>query len=84
MRTLSWLRNNRNIGLQNAARIIVPVQDRRSGPPLKLGLEIDTNGSLESAGRRIAFLGRLVEEYGIRRLPDKAKKASMKEIVIAK
>jgi hypothetical protein len=51
----------------------LPVRDRRAGLPLKLDVEVHTNGSIESVGRRLALFGRLIEDYGIVNLPRKAK-----------
>ncbi|MHC4431309.1 MAG: glycosyltransferase family 4 protein, partial [Planctomycetota bacterium] len=47
----------------------IPVRDRRSGSSLNLDVEVCKNGSLESAGRRIALFARLMDEYGAGSLP---------------
>ncbi len=54
-------------------KMTLPVRDRRAGPPLNLEIEVHAYGSLESAGRRIALFGRLIEKYGIATLPNKTK-----------
>ena len=46
-------------------KINVPVRDRRTGPHLNLKAEVCKNGSLESAGRRIALFTRLIDEHNI-------------------
>jgi len=43
----------------------IPVRDRRAWLGLNLRIEVCQNGSLESAGRRIALFTRLIEEHGI-------------------
>jgi len=67
-RTLTWKNGSESDSQHMNANI--PVQDRRSGPPLNLKIEIYTDGSLESAGRRIALFTRLVEEHGVAALKD--------------
>jgi len=58
-----------NIGHEELLKVNVPVQDRRSGPHLNLKAEVCKNGSLESAGRRIALFTRLFDEHDIVDLP---------------
>jgi len=72
-RTLSWQRRGKvkdqNKGLLKAS---IPLTDRRSGSSLNLRIEVCKNGSLESAGRRVALFSRLMDEYDIVTLrPDK-------------
>jgi len=69
-RTLTWRNNRPEPDSQKHMNANIPVQDRRSGPPLNLKIEIHTDGSLESAGRRIALFTRLVEEHGVAALKD--------------
>ena len=42
---------------------MLPVLDRRAGPPLQMELAVHVNGSLETAGRRVAYFSRLIDEY---------------------
>ena len=53
--------------------VSLPIRDRRAGLSLKLDVEVMTNGSVESVGRRLALFGRLIEDYGIVNLPNKSK-----------
>jgi UDP-GlcNAc:undecaprenyl-phosphate GlcNAc-1-phosphate transferase len=46
-------------------KMTIPVRDRRSDSMLELQVGIRTNGSLESAGRRVRLFNRLIDEYGI-------------------
>jgi hypothetical protein len=49
-------------------QVHVPVRDRRSGSSLHLSIELYKNGSLESAGRRVALFTRLIDEHDINNL----------------
>ena len=57
-------------------KVSFPVPDRRSGPPLKLRIEVYKNGSLQSAGRRVALFARLMEENSLAGLP-KSKRSTI-------
>jgi UDP-GlcNAc:undecaprenyl-phosphate GlcNAc-1-phosphate transferase len=46
-------------------QVYVPVRDRRSGSWLRIKIELYKNGSLESAGRRVALFTRLIDEHDI-------------------
>ncbi len=61
-------------------KIVVPVRDRRCGSALNLEIKIPANGSLESAGRRAALFGRLIEEYGVANLPSNEKRSFTSEV----
>jgi UDP-GlcNAc:undecaprenyl-phosphate GlcNAc-1-phosphate transferase len=67
---LSWERSGQDAGIPDLVKITVPVRDRRAGSLLNLEVQVCANGSLESAGRRIALFGRLIEEYGVANLPN--------------
>ena len=54
-------------------KVNIPVRDRRAGLGLNLKIEVCQNGSLESAGRRIALFTRLIEEHSIISLPGNKK-----------
>ena len=47
----------------------VPVRPNGNGQLLRADIDVPVNGSLESAGRRIALFGRLLDEYGHAGLP---------------
>lgn len=63
-RTLHW--KNPNISEpQSLIDMKVPIRDRRQNSSLVLEVQANPNGSLESVGRRVTFLARLVEEHGL-------------------
>ncbi|MFC1738355.1 glycosyltransferase family 4 protein [Planctomycetota bacterium] len=64
-RVLAWGKKGVDIEKQDIVEVTLPVPDRRAGSLLKLGVDVRTNGSVESVGRRIALFGRLIEEYRI-------------------
>ncbi len=68
-RTLLWQRPGSETPVHEKVSVAVPVQQRRSGGPLKAEVEVYLNGSIESAGRRIALFGRLIDDHGLTRLP---------------
>ncbi|MBA7700974.1 Undecaprenyl-phosphate alpha-N-acetylglucosaminyl 1-phosphate transferase [subsurface metagenome] len=68
--TLTWRKNGSEPDSQKHMNVNIPVRDRRSGPPLNLKLEVYADGSLESAGRKIALFTRLVEEHDVAALKD--------------
>jgi UDP-N-acetylmuramyl pentapeptide phosphotransferase/UDP-N-acetylglucosamine-1-phosphate transferase len=70
-RALTWRQNGQTPGPNpgGLVQVHVPVRDRRSGSSLHLRIELYRNGSLESAGRRVAFFTRLIEEHDIVSLP---------------
>jgi len=67
-RALTWERSSANIEKNDIVKMSLPVLDRRAGTPLNLEIQIQANGSLESAGRRATLLGRLLEEYSVANL----------------
>jgi UDP-GlcNAc:undecaprenyl-phosphate GlcNAc-1-phosphate transferase len=69
-RKLSWRQDNKSTNSDNEVLMLnVPIRDRRPGPSLNLKVEVPRNGSLESAGRRIALFTRLMDEHDIPKLP---------------
>lgn len=62
---LSWSKET-NTDSANTMQMTIPIQDRRCDSMLKLNAAIKTNGSLESAARRVRLFNRLLDEYGIR------------------
>jgi len=71
LRALTWRHNGQSsdVAPEGFMQVHVPVRDRRSGSSLRLRIEIHKNGSLESAGRRVALFTRLLEEHDIVSLP---------------
>ncbi len=64
-RTLVWEKGDGDIPANEIVRMIVPVLDRRADSSLKIEIQVRANGSLESAGRRIALFTRLMDEHDI-------------------
>lgn len=69
-RILVWEKSSDDVRIPDLVKITVPIRDRRSGSLLNMEVQVHANGSLESAGRRIALFGRLIEEYGVANLPN--------------
>jgi hypothetical protein len=69
-RALNWRYNGHDLdpGPEGLMQVHVPVRDRRSGSSLHLSIELYKNGSLESAGRRVALFTRLIDEHDINNL----------------
>jgi len=66
-----WEKGNGDIPADEIVRMIVPVRDRRDHSSLNIELDVLVNGSLESAGRRVALFIRLMDEHCIAALRDK-------------
>lgn len=49
-------------------KMTVPIRDRRAGSQLHLEVQVQANGSLESAGRRLMLFSRLIDEYSLAKL----------------
>ena len=69
-RALNWRYNGHDPdpGPEGLIQVHVPVRDRRSGSSLHLRIELYKNGSLESAGRRVALFTRLIDEHDMNNL----------------
>ncbi len=65
---LSWKKNNEEPEKKNIMQMIIPVSDRRLNSALELKVNINTDGSIESAGRRARLFNRLLEEYSVAQL----------------
>jgi len=64
-RVLVWEKDGHNSQTDNIVKMTLPIRDRRNGAQLNLEVKVCTNGSLESAGRRMTLFGRLLEEHSI-------------------
>ena len=75
-RILTWEQENQSCKSDRfeVLKVNIPVLDRRAGNGLNLAVEVCRNGSLESAGRRIALFARLIEEHSIVNLPETKKR----------
>ncbi|MHC4204399.1 MAG: glycosyltransferase family 4 protein [Planctomycetota bacterium] len=69
-RALNWSYNGHDPdpNPEGLIQVHVPVRDRRSGSSLHLKIQLYKNGSLESAGRRVALFTRLIDEHDINNL----------------
>ncbi len=81
-RILSWHKSpvDSDVDSLDIVTMSLPVRDRRASSPLKLDVEVHTNGSVESVGRRLALFGRLIEDYGIVHLPGKIKQVDTEAV----
>jgi UDP-N-acetylmuramyl pentapeptide phosphotransferase/UDP-N-acetylglucosamine-1-phosphate transferase len=75
-RALNWRYTGHDpvAGQEGLIQVHVPVRDRRSGSSLHLKIELYKNGSLESAGRRVALFTRLIDENDINNLRIKGRR----------
>ena len=67
-RQLTWHRNGpqpAHVDSDHTLRTVVPINDRRTNSSLRLIVDIRTDGSLESAGRRAALFSRLLDEHSL-------------------
>ena len=64
-RMLTWHHAGPESAPDEILRMDLPIRDRRAGPPLRLGVAISVNGSVESGGRRLALFSRLLDEHGL-------------------
>jgi len=62
-RMLAWNHPSLHPNPQETIRMMVPIPDRRSGPPLQAEIDLHINGSLEDAGRRVSFFTRLMAQH---------------------
>jgi hypothetical protein len=65
--TLTWRDDSQTLKSDKyeLLNLDIPIRDRRAGSSLNLRIEVCQNGSLESAGRRVALFTRLMEKYEI-------------------
>ena len=87
-RTLTWRQDSQapESNHYEVLKVNVPVRDRRAGPGLNLKIEVCRDGSLESAGRRVALFTRLIEEHDIVSLPgnERVQQSSGRKEAVAK
>jgi len=75
-RALVWRQKGKGPDHHELLKVDVPVRDRRLGPSLNLRIEVYRDGSLESAGRRVALFTRLIDEFGIVSLKKQSRRSS--------
>ena len=68
---IQWCSSGNTPASREMLKVDVPVRDRRAGPALNLKIEVFRDGSLESAGRKVALFIRLVDEKSLAALPAK-------------
>lgn len=79
-RLMEWT-SGPTAGPQQTITVTVPIRHRRNGVPLKAEAEVAVMDSLESAGARVTFFARLMEEHSVASLPsDDAVKAAKNKI----
>lgn len=67
-RILAWDQSGHDVVLPDIVKSTLTIRDRRAGSPLNLEVQVNSRGSLESAGRRLSLFGRLLEQYSIANL----------------
>jgi hypothetical protein len=70
-RILQWEKSHKNQDRNETVETVLCISDRRSDSNLRLGIDVNTNGSVASAGRRIALFSRLIEKYSVAALTGK-------------
>ena len=71
--TLTWYRNPGPVEPTGVVKMKIPIHAIKAGPECNLEVDVNVNGSLESAGRRAALFSRLLDENGIADLAKKRK-----------
>lgn len=66
-RILNWQTDSDSSG-QPMVTMEIPIADRRSGGAMRMKISVPKTTSLESIGRRVTFLARLIEENGLHTL----------------
>jgi UDP-N-acetylmuramyl pentapeptide phosphotransferase/UDP-N-acetylglucosamine-1-phosphate transferase len=64
-RTLLWRSDAPVRPQQERVTVIMPIRQRRAGGLFQAEVEVGLNGSVESAGRRVTFFGRLMDEHSV-------------------
>jgi UDP-GlcNAc:undecaprenyl-phosphate GlcNAc-1-phosphate transferase len=70
IRDLSYRRQERELNSYEMINLVLPISHRRAGPPLRMEVAVHIDGSLEAAGRRVAFFSRLIEEHSLTKVPE--------------
>ncbi len=68
-RTLAWRSGYGELQPYQILNLVIPLRQRRTGDPLRMQAAVHVNGSLEAAGRRVAFFSRLIDENSLQRVP---------------
>jgi UDP-GlcNAc:undecaprenyl-phosphate/decaprenyl-phosphate GlcNAc-1-phosphate transferase len=65
---LVWEKRDQDVRTDQIVKMTVPVRDRRAGSELHLEVQVQANGSLEAAGRRLMLFSRLIDQYSLANL----------------
>ena len=68
-RTLTWQRNIIETDKPETIKMKIPIRGAKADLRLNIEVNVNVNGSLESAGHRAALFGRLIDEYKVTDLP---------------
>ena len=68
---LSWHKDMNHVDASGEERLTVSFHDIDSESGFDAQIAVDANGSLESAGRRVALFNRLLDEHPGSGLPDR-------------
>jgi UDP-GlcNAc:undecaprenyl-phosphate GlcNAc-1-phosphate transferase len=66
---LTWRMPGKTAGPLGTVHATIRLPVGHDGRTLRVGVDVPLNGSLESAGRRLALFGRLLDEHGLGSLP---------------
>jgi len=75
-RTLTWQRNIIETDKPETIKMKIPIRGIKADLRLNIEVNVNVNGSLESAGHRAALFGRLIDEYKVTDLPGNATPSS--------
>jgi UDP-GlcNAc:undecaprenyl-phosphate GlcNAc-1-phosphate transferase len=73
LHTFTWLAADEQDNRDELVCVHLHIDEHRIGIPMDIEAKIPANESLESIGRRMMLLGRLIDEYGEANLSGKAK-----------
>jgi len=64
-RVLTWQRDGNEADPPETVKMKIPIREIKAGPGCSLEVDVNVNGSLESAGRRTALFSRLLDEHNV-------------------
>ena len=64
LHTFRWISVDQNKNRRETVHVKLHIEEHRLGMPVDIDAKIPANDSLESIGRRMMLLGRLIDEYG--------------------
>jgi UDP-GlcNAc:undecaprenyl-phosphate GlcNAc-1-phosphate transferase len=75
----TWQANNHEKDKDEIVEVKLPISRYRFGMDMEIEVKMPINGLLESTGRRMMLLGRLIDEYSIPRSEHKTENSSILE-----